>query len=80
MCECGCGQEQTNKQIIKVGGMSCAHCQAAVEKAVQALPGILTAKVDLASGTLTVEMSGSTEAILAEVKAVIDEIGFEVED
>ena len=35
---------------IKVKGMSCEHCVAAVTKAVAGLPGVSNVEVDLASG------------------------------
>lgn len=35
---------------IKVKGMSCGHCAAAVTKALQNLPGVSEVQVDLASG------------------------------
>lgn len=34
------------KKIIKINGMSCAHCSARVEKALNSIAGV-TAKVDL---------------------------------
>lgn len=38
---------------IKVKGMSCGHCVAAVTKAVASLPGVSNVKVDLASGRVS---------------------------
>jgi copper chaperone len=38
---------------IKVKGMSCEHCVAAVTKAVASLPGVSNVKVDLASGRVS---------------------------
>ena len=38
---------------IKVKGMSCGHCAAAVTKALQGLPGVSEVQVDLASGRVT---------------------------
>jgi copper chaperone CopZ len=35
---------------IKVKGMSCGHCSAAVTKALQGLPGVSEVTVDLAGG------------------------------
>ncbi len=46
---------ETVNDIIKVTGLSCGHCAAAVEKAVLKIQGVRQAKVDLASGTLSVE-------------------------
>lgn len=45
------------KKIIAIEGMSCAHCQARVEKALNALPGV-KAKVDLKKKNATVDLSG----------------------
>jgi copper chaperone CopZ len=58
-------------KIIKIEGMSCSHCSAAVEKALSALSGV-SAKVDLKAGVATVVMSEnvSDEALK---KAVEDE-------
>jgi copper chaperone CopZ len=56
-------------KIIKIDGMSCSHCSAAVEKALNALPGV-SAAVDLSAGTATVVVSGdiSDEALTRAVE------------
>ena len=38
---------------IKVKGMSCGHCAAAVTKALQSLPGVTEVQVDLAGGRVS---------------------------
>ncbi|MDR1321329.1 MAG: cation transporter [Gracilibacteraceae bacterium] len=43
-------------KTIKIEGMSCSHCQAAVERALNAIDGVKAA-VDLAAGTATVSLS-----------------------
>ena len=43
------------KKILKIEGMHCAHCQACVEKALNAIPGV-TAKVDLKKAQATVKL------------------------
>lgn len=40
---------------IRVKGMSCGHCAAAVTRALEALPGVSRVRVDLASGRVTLE-------------------------
>lgn len=45
------------KKEITINGMSCGHCQARVEKALNAIPGV-EAKVDLKKKTATVSLSG----------------------
>jgi copper chaperone len=42
---------------IRVKGMSCEHCVAAVTKAVASLPGVSNVKVDLASGRVSYEIA-----------------------
>jgi len=38
----------------KVPDVSCSHCQAAISRAVGALPGVETVEVDLESKTVTI--------------------------
>ena len=43
------------KQIYRVGGMSCNHCKASVEKNLALLPSVTAVEVDLTAGTVAVE-------------------------
>ncbi len=65
---------QTNDMTAKykITGMSCNHCKESVEKGLGKLAGVTSVSVDLNSGTAFVEGT-ATEA---EVKAVIDDLGF----
>ncbi len=54
------------EKIVKIEGMMCPRCQAHVEKALNALPGV-TAAVDLESGTATVQGQVSDEALTQAV-------------
>lgn len=49
--------------------MSCAACQARVEKAVNGVPGVESCAVSLLTNSMNVEGSASSEAIIAAVKA-----------
>ena len=61
---------------IKVKGMSCGHCAAAVTKALEALPGVSAVKVDLADGRVSFQ---STAPIAPEELArVIKAAGYEL--
>ncbi len=53
----------------KVTGMSCAACQARVEKAVSAVDGVESCAVSLLTNSMGVEGSASPEAIIAAVEA-----------
>ena len=66
-------EEPTMTKTIVIKGMMCAHCQAHVEKALNALPGV-TATVNLETGTAAVQGEASDEAL---TKAVTD-AGYEV--
>ena len=83
---CGCSQacpvdknqnqEETNMEtVIRVNGMMCGHCKAAVEKACKAVPGTQDAVVSLEEKTVTV--TGS--APVADLKKAIADAGYEVE-
>ncbi len=61
---------------IKVKGMSCGHCAAAVTKALEALAGVSKVQVDLASGRVTFAASGPVSS--DEVARVIKTAGYEL--
>ena len=52
-----------------VTGMSCAACQAHVEKAVKSVPGVESCDVSLLTNSMTVEGTADADAV---VKAVED--------
>lgn len=62
--------------VIGVKGMSCDHCRRAVEKAVQAVSGVLSAGVDLAAAKVNVTFD-STKADLAKIKTAIAGAGYQ---
>ena len=51
-----------------VTGMSCAACQARVEKAVQAVPGVTACAVSLLTNSMGVEGTAPPEAIVEAVR------------
>lgn len=57
------------KKEITINGMSCGHCQARVEKALNAIPGV-EAKVDLKKKTATVSLSADVadEVLMGAVR------------
>jgi len=62
---------------LKVEGMSCSHCKAAVEKSLKETPGVREAVVDLGSGMVTVQYDSSKVTRDGLIKAVVD-AGYEV--
>ena len=60
---------------LMIQGMTCGHCAAHVERALNSIPGVL-AKVDLSSHTAVVQ---SAQEISDEVlKEVVQNAGYEV--
>ena len=52
----------------KVTGMSCAACQARVEKAVSSVPGVTSCAVSLLTNSMGVEGTAKSEDIIKAVK------------
>jgi Cu+-exporting ATPase len=73
----GAGYEVATRTIeIGVGAMTCANCSARVERALQALPGVVSASVNLATERATVRMLG-TATELREVELAITAAGYQ---
>ncbi len=52
---------------LKIQGMSCSHCSAAVERALKGVAGVTDAKVDLQGARATVQGSASVADLVAAV-------------
>ena len=61
---------------IKVKGMSCGHCAAAVTKALQSLPGVTEVQVDLAGGRVSYQSEAPVSP--EDLARVITAAGYEV--
>jgi copper chaperone CopZ len=65
------------KKIITITGMTCGHCQARVEKALNAMDGV-KAKVDLKKNSAMVEADSSvTDEMLIKT---VEEAGYAVKE
>ncbi len=62
---------------LEIGGMHCASCVAAVEKALTAVPGVERASVNLATEKATVEHDGSRE-VDDDLRRAVESAGFEL--
>ncbi len=69
-------KEEKEMVVIKVEGMMCTHCKAAVEKACKAVPGTVDAVVDLQAKNVTVTGDATVQAL----KKAIADAGYEVVD
>ena len=58
-------------KLLRVEGMMCAHCEARVKKALEAVPGVESAQADHTAGTAAVTLSApvADEALRAAVEA-----------
>jgi copper chaperone len=65
------------ENTLNVEGMSCAHCKAAVEGELQALPGIEKANADVAMGTVEVRYDESKVGT-EDLESAIEEAGYTV--
>ena len=55
------------QKTMKIEGMMCPHCEAAVKKALEALDGVQEAAVSHEAGTAVVTLSGEVaDAVLKE--------------
>lgn len=62
------------KKVIQINGMSCEHCKARVEKALNAIEGV-EAKVDLKQKNATVTLK--TDVSDEVLKNAVNEAGYE---
>ncbi len=62
---------------LRISGMSCAHCKAAVEKALQGLPGVARTEVFLEEGRAVVEIDPA-QVKVEDLKQKVEEAGYTV--
>jgi copper ion binding protein len=63
------------KVVVHIEGMTCGHCSMRVEKGVGAMPGVKSAKIDLAKKEGTFEIDPALVTVDA-IKAKINEVGY----
>ena len=64
-----------------VTGLTCAHCVSAVREEIGELPGVHEVSIDLVVGGTSI-VSVTSDAVLgeAQVRAAVDEAGYELAD
>ncbi|MBP5543578.1 MAG: HAD-IC family P-type ATPase [Kiritimatiellae bacterium] len=64
-------EKKNDKRVLAVQGMMCAHCEAHVRKALEAVPGVASATADHEKGVAEVVLSAPVDdaALVAAVKA-----------
>ena len=63
------------KKTMKIEGMMCAHCEAAVKKALEAIPEVVDAEVSHTAGTAVVTVENVSDETL---KAAVTDQGYAV--
>ena len=71
--------KENKKAELKVSGMVCAACTAAIEKALQKLDGVSRASVNLGSETASVEYDPERVS-LADLERAVRDAGYDVID
>ena len=61
---------------IRIEGMTCGHCEAAVKRALESVSGVTRVSVDRAAGAA--QVAGS--AARAELVAAVDDAGFDASE
>lgn len=64
------------KKLIKISGMSCAHCVGHVATALKEICGVKNVDVNLAEQQAIVELAHEVDD--NKIKAAIDEAGYQV--
>lgn len=72
------GGDSVTVRTYTVIGMACGHCAASVTAEVERINGVTTVSVDVARDTVTV----TSDRILddAEIRAAVEEAGYELDD
>lgn len=71
-------KEEKNKEVvIPIGGMTCASCVKAVERAVKKIDGVKNAQVNLATEKALIDYNPE-KVKLYEIKGAIEKVGFKV--
>ena len=69
-------EPKTMQKTLKIEGMMCTHCSGRVKKALEELPGIVSAEVSHESGTAVVTMSAPVDD--ATLKKAVEDQGYQV--
>jgi len=65
--------KHTNNLKISVGGMTCTHCKASVERSIRSIAGIESVNANPDTGDVIIE---GIEFDLEKIKFVVEDIGY----
>ena len=64
------------EKTLKIEGMMCTHCSGRVKKALEEVPGVLSAEVSHESGTAVVTLDAPVDD--AVLKKAVEDQGYQV--
>ena len=70
-------EDHKNTLEIKIGGMTCASCAKAVERATKKLDGVENASVNIATEKANIEYD-SSKVKLSQIKSAIEKAGYSI--
>jgi copper chaperone CopZ len=74
-------EDDMTTTTLQIAGMTCGHCVSAVTSELSALDGVENVTVDLvAGGTSSVVVSSDRALSAEELRAAVDEAGYELVD
>jgi copper chaperone CopZ len=69
--------QETKKESFTVEGMTCSGCERTVQRVVSNLPGVKSAKAELASASVSLEYDPSKVSV-HQIKAAVDQVGYKL--
>ena len=69
-------EPKTMQKTLKIEGMMCTHCSGRVKKALEELPGVVSAEVSHENGTAVVTMSAPVDDVT--LKKAVEDQGYQV--
>lgn len=63
------------EQELRIGGMSCGHCVAAVKKALESVPGVARAEVEVGRARVIADGEIDRDALAAAIRDAGYELG-----
>ncbi|MBU3550189.1 cation-translocating P-type ATPase [Polynucleobacter sp. MWH-Berg-3C6] len=74
-------QKEINSELftLDIGGMTCASCVGRVEKALDKIPGVEAASVNLATEQARIRLNASSPTKIEEVIAAVQKTGYEAQ-
>lgn len=79
MTEDNCKSGRSTISRITVGGMTCPHCAGTVKRAIESVPGVEEANVDLQSGMVEIKHV-CEDSIVTRSKIAVTGAGYTVKD